>query len=753
MGEFNAGGDIVKFTVSRSINANGNDPYGGPSADFTVLSREWHSGQDFCSVLYGEHGSGSGAGGFYIRKAGPRDLASGGYWFYMELEGGIDYIVRRNVSSGYLGNFASTTDPGNVPQIISKGYNLLGLDLSGMTINSRGNIDNHYISGGAEAWRFIFPDSSNSGGYGAGASAFGIYRNTNSNYSAIFKTNGDVELPFSTISASFKNYYDNSTRLENQALILRGQYPTVYFRDTDHLSSMIHVNSNLLYILRGEVDAETWTQNGSGYWPAYWSLSNNDMIAGGNIYAGTYYSRAESGYYLIPNGTSNLYRISLNQSGYYMGAGDWGWRHTTPNGWIQFGPANIHHAHVYTDRDNFYFNVNTLYTNGNLVWTAGNDGAGTSLDADLLDSYQLSGESSISDKIFNNKGLNHPTFTDFNTVMKPGANYIFSNPDNDPPIISQNTPIGTGGQWYGFMLGLGDNYGTSTGVGANYASQLYYARAATGGSQYLYARDLENGTWQSWRKLYAGYADSAGSVAWTNVTGRPTALSSFSNDSGYLTSVSWGIISGRPTSLSAFSNDPGYITSSSLTWANISGRPTSLSDFTNDPGFITSAALGSYISTSGGTITGDLQVRSLGVGTAPSGVTGEIRATGNITAYYSDARLKNFISRITNPLEKLLKLNGYYYVENETANKYGFNNKEEQVGVSAQEIEKVLPQIVTRAPFDIGKRVDGTEYSKSGEEYKTVRYERLVPLLIEAIKEQQYQIEELKNQFKSLNKL
>ena len=66
------------------------------------------------------------------------------------------------------------------------------------------------------------------------------------------------------------------------------------------------------------------------------------------------------------------------------------------------------------------------------------------------------------------------------------------------------------------------------------------------------------------------------------------------------------------------------------------------------------------------------------------------------------------------------------------------------MGVIAQEVEKVLPQIVVPAPFDIGQNADGTEYSISGENYKTVQYEKLVPLLIEAIKEQQKQIDELK---------
>jgi hypothetical protein len=59
-------------------------------------------------------------------------------------------------------------------------------------------------------------------------------------------------------------------------------------------------------------------------------------------------------------------------------------------------------------------------------------------------------------------------------------------------------------------------------------------------------------------------------------------------------------------------------------------------------------------------------------------------------------------------------------------------------------VEKVLPQVVVPAPFDIAQDEDGNEYSKSGENYKTVHYEKLIPLLIESIKEQNETIENLK---------
>ena len=140
----------------------------------------------------------------------------------------------------------------------------------------------------------------------------------------------------------------------------------------------------------------------------------------------------------------------------------------------------------------------------------------------------------------------------------------------------------------------------------------------------------------------------------------------------------------------------------------------------------------------------DVQFNSFGVGTAGSGTTGEIRATNNITAYYSDKRLKNIKGNIDNALDKVMSLNGVYYENNEVAEKYGYINKEQQVGVLAQEVEQVLPEIVKPAPFDIGQNEDGTEYSLSGNFYKTVQYEKLVPLLLEAIKELKQEVDSLK---------
>jgi hypothetical protein len=119
------------------------------------------------------------------------------------------------------------------------------------------------------------------------------------------------------------------------------------------------------------------------------------------------------------------------------------------------------------------------------------------------------------------------------------------------------------------------------------------------------------------------------------------------------------------------------------------------------------------------------------------GVSGEIRATNEITAYYSDRRLKENVNPITNAVDKILKLNGITYNPNDLAESFGFDKTQEIVGLFADEVEEVLPQAVRPAPFD--QTAEGV--SKSGENYKTIQYEKLVPLLIEAIKEQNTIIE------------
>jgi|688.fasta_scaffold16680_5 hypothetical protein len=187
-------------------------------------------------------------------------------------------------------------------------------------------------------------------------------------------------------------------------------------------------------------------------------------------------------------------------------------------------------------------------------------------------------------------------------------------------------------------------------------------------------------------------------------------------------------------------------TSGGVAWTNVSGRPTNLSSFTNDLG-----NYGSWI-TASGTLTGPVSsgsfcytTQGLGVGTSYNQGAGYINATQNITAFYSDERLKENITVIKDALAKIKQISGVLYNSNDLAASFGYTDKSEQVGVLAGQIKKVLPQVVKPAPFDLANDKDGNTISKTGEHYMTVQYEKIVPLLIEGIKELTAKVEELES--------
>jgi hypothetical protein len=117
--------------------------------------------------------------------------------------------------------------------------------------------------------------------------------------------------------------------------------------------------------------------------------------------------------------------------------------------------------------------------------------------------------------------------------------------------------------------------------------------------------------------------------------------------------------------------------------------------------------------------------------------------TGDVTAYYSDKRLKHELKPIENAVSKILSLTGYTYKHNKLGEELLKENPNKvHAGLVAQEVEAVLPEVVTIAPFDLdGYDENGKGVSRSGENYLTIKYERIVPLLIEGIKEQQVRIE------------
>ena len=131
------------------------------------------------------------------------------------------------------------------------------------------------------------------------------------------------------------------------------------------------------------------------------------------------------------------------------------------------------------------------------------------------------------------------------------------------------------------------------------------------------------------------------------------------------------------------------------------------------------------------TVTGDIaQTGDLDV-TGTVDVTGDILATGDVVTAYaaSDIRLKENLKVIEKPLDKISDISGYTF-------NYKNNVREIVPGVVAQEVEKVLPGVV----FD---------HERDGGTYKAVRYDQIIPLLIEGIKELKDKVNDLEDQLKS----
>ncbi len=112
---------------------------------------------------------------------------------------------------------------------------------------------------------------------------------------------------------------------------------------------------------------------------------------------------------------------------------------------------------------------------------------------------------------------------------------------------------------------------------------------------------------------------------------------------------------------------------------------------------------------------------------------GHARFTGNVTAYASDIRLKKNIKPIENALDKLVQIRGVTFDWKEDIEDFVPKCKTE-TGVIAQEIEAVIPDAISPAPFN--------------GEYKTVEKDKIIALLIESVKELKSEVDYLKQQLK-----
>jgi hypothetical protein len=379
--------------------------------------------------------------------------------------------------------------------------------------------------------------------------------------------------------------------------------------------------------------------------------------------------------------------------------------------------------------------ANNIYANGtNVVWHTGNDGSGSGLDADLLD------------------GLHSTSFASSTFNVAGGASNSDPNSRTDSHFLTNN-----GNAPFGGIYSHIQNHWWSS-VGGNVAQ---HATTYNGSTSRFAVRHRYSGTWTPWSVAWTNNNDGSGSGLDADLldgyhasTTRNAANTIPIRDGNGYANFGWinttsGATTGTISRIYA-SNDAyiRYVTPATFRDQIISGQ--TINEIYNNGWYRTNGSKGWYNQSYGG---GLYMVDTTWVRVYNGKrfyVPNEIAATGNVTAYYSDERLKTKTGSIENALQKVQSLEGFTYVENDLAKSVGYSNDKQQVGVSAQQVQSVLPEAVSLAPFDYETNEETGEItSKSGEEYLTVDYSRLVPLLIESIKELKTEVDDLKEQLRT----
>jgi uncharacterized protein (DUF2344 family) len=383
---------------------------------------------------------------------------------------------------------------------------------------------------------------------------------------------------------------------------------------------------------------------------------------------------------------------------------------------------------------------NSMNVSGNTVWHAGNDGAGSGLDADLLDGKQGS-------------------------YYQPASTAITTSNIGSQNVASADT-----------ANGLGDNITTSAGnfkiftndgggnIGLRWNASGSGASLVENGQAYELeiANDSNNGDFVIKRGTTAsGTAGDA--ITWNEslriegTTGAIHAAQGFVGDLTGVASTATKLATARTISLAgdvtgSTSWDGSGNASITATVANDSHNHTSLTGVTSisfaaqatDSMSIsrTINATGTYFdfnlsddnnndwwrwrfNPTGSTVYDAMTLKPVSNGNSNLTVNGTIRATGDVISN-SDIRLKSDIKPINNPIETVKALNGKTYIKDDKAS----------IGLIAQEVEEVLPQLVHTASDEMGT--------------KSVAYGNIVAVLIEAVKEQQKQIDELKEKLNGI---
>lgn len=495
------------------------------------------------------------------------------------------------------------------------------------------------------------------------------------------------------------------------------------------------------YIQAGWINTTSGTSVASK--PTRWYASHDSYIR----YMDANYARMWLG---LSYKTNYARRDSTTDSNYWIGSYGWGatnlntlfdsgcgfidaWSNPTnqPTGTTHWtGIQSLHYTNV-TNRYGWQLVVGTgnpglvflrgtwgnTFTAWSKVWTESNDGSGSGLDADLLDGLNASSIDTSGDTIVSRSGgsfsanqISSNGLTRTNSRIDTAERYPIGH-YNQGEAVFEVDPTWTDAELQNFFNSANVSWNADStapggyaiyingavNVGGEYGSGFPYIPVDTNDIYYMECYIKNVGTNQT---HYMGSVDY--NQSFTNLGGNPGSF-------GY-----WVMAATNPTT--AWTKVSGYIT----------GFGSATGQFKAGTKYWTPLALFNYSAGTGTracVISGWKVFRVSHFGNRT--ITGNFTASGTVTAN-SDVKLKTNIKPIENALEKVTKMRGVEFDRIDRDN-------EHQIGVIAQEIEEVIPEVVSDN--------FGT---------KAVAYGNITAVLIEAIKEQQSMINTLKEEIEEL---
>ena len=392
-------------------------------------------------------------------------------------------------------------------------------------------------------------------------------------------------------------------------------------------------------------------------------------------------------------GTSDAEGLRFTNSSYAKSLYIGGWSNANSSGIsrIRNSNDNLHldagsAGHLYLN----HYCTGNVYARGQVVWHAGNDGSGSGLDADLFD-----GSDSVS-------------FLRYVSTVGSGANWdTLANSANTMRMDQVNNGMGGTGAPGNYSYGQ-----VWSSKGPNHNFQLYASHTAAGGDGLRYRTGWQN-AYYGWVELWDSANDGSGSGLDADTVDGIHGSSFVRKDGN--NSYTANVYNYFYVARGGYS---GALNTASLQ-AYTTGANSAFMSFHRSAQYAVNMGLDAD------------NVLRIGGWSAPANrwvldMSGNMTAAGNVTAY-SDIRLKESIEVIPNALEKVKQIRGVTFTRNDQEDK-----ELRHTGVIAQEVEKVLPEVVSEDNLGV----------------KNVAYGNMVGLLIEAIKELKTEVDDLKKQLR-----